>query len=104
MERSPIAKEMKYKGAKTPKGVPGVLDKVSANIMPKDKTGNKGGAKDTKMWKKPGATGISRGRGEASSGEVGPIRKKQKTTGDFGSTPQPEQFSNGSGGRTKFVC
>lgn len=92
------------KMGKSPKGVPGVLDKVSANIKPKDRTGNKGGASNTTMWKKPGSTGISRGRSEASSGEVGPTRCKQKTTGNFGSMEQPKAYSNAGEARpTKFV-
>jgi hypothetical protein len=89
---------------KTPKGVPGVMDKVSANITPKDRTGNKGGAGNTKMYKKSMGTGMSRGRSEASSGEVGPTRCKQTPLGSFKTMEQPSANTNlGAIRPTKFV-
>ena len=89
---------------KSPKGVPGVLDKVSANIVPKDRTSSKGGAKDTKMYKSNMGPGLRGGRSEASSGEVGPTRCKQTPEGSFKTREQPEAYSNAGGSRpTKFV-
>ena len=101
------AKGLTGRAGMTPKGIPGYLDKgARAEVMPKDRTGNKGGAKDTKMWKKNMGPGRSIGHGEAEthSGEVGPTPCKDRSAaGQFTTDTQREEFSNAGGGRTRFV-